>query len=77
MRVGDRGYADPNALAPLRDGTCFLLGTFALHAGPDAVARMLIERIIGGWVVARERGDELRTGASAGDCRGRASPRAT
>ncbi|HEY2105657.1 MAG TPA: hypothetical protein VGH29_07720 [Candidatus Binataceae bacterium] len=51
MRVGDRGYADPNALAPLRDGTSFLLGTFPLHASPDPVARMLVERIAGGWVV--------------------------
>lgn len=51
MRVGDRGYADPNALAPLRDGTCFLLGTFPLHESPDADARMLLERITGGWVV--------------------------
>jgi hypothetical protein len=51
MRVGDRGYADPNALAPLRDGTCFLLGTFPLHREPDPVARMLIERVAGGWVV--------------------------
>ncbi len=51
MRVGDRGYADPNALAPLRDGTNFLLGTFALVPQPDAVARMLVERVVGGWVV--------------------------
>jgi hypothetical protein len=50
MRVGDGGYADPNALAPLRDGTCFLLGTFALHQAPQTVARMLIERVAGGWV---------------------------
>lgn len=50
MRLGDRGYADPNALAPLRDGTCFLLGTFPLHAEPDSVARMLVERVPGGWV---------------------------
>jgi len=51
MRIGDRGYADPNALAPLRDGTSFLLGTFELHRNPDAIARMLVERIAGGWVV--------------------------
>jgi len=51
MRVGDRGYADPMALAPLRDGTCFLHGGFAVQSEPDAVVRMLIERIIGGWVV--------------------------
>ena len=51
MRVGDRGYADPNALAPLRDGTSFLLGTFAVHESPEAEARMLVERITGGWVV--------------------------
>ncbi len=50
MRLGDRGYTDPNALAPLRDGTCFLLGTYPLLAAPDPVARMLIERIAGGWV---------------------------
>jgi hypothetical protein len=51
MRVGDRGYADPMALAPLRDGTCFLHGGFAVQSNPDPVARMLIERIVGGWVV--------------------------
>jgi hypothetical protein len=51
MRLGDCAYADPNALAPLRDGTCFLLGTFPVSAVPDAVARMRIERITGGWVV--------------------------
>jgi hypothetical protein len=50
MRVGDRGYVDPNALAPLRDGTNFLLGSFELRQTPDAVARMLVERIDGGWV---------------------------
>jgi hypothetical protein len=51
MRVGDRGYADPKAWAPLRDGTSFLLGTFPLHQQPDAVARMLVERVSGGWIV--------------------------
>lgn len=51
MRLGDRGYADPNALAPLRDGTSFLLGTFPVYARPDALARMLVERVAGGWVV--------------------------
>jgi len=51
MRMGDRGYTDPNALAPLRDGTCFLLGTFPLLQDPDAVARMLVERVAGGWAV--------------------------
>jgi hypothetical protein len=50
MRVGDRGYTDPNALAPLRDGTNFLLGTFELRQAPDEVARMLVERIAGGWI---------------------------
>jgi hypothetical protein len=51
MRLGDCAFTDPNALAPLRDGTCFLLGTFAVFAVPDAVARMRIERITGGWLV--------------------------
>jgi hypothetical protein len=51
MRVGERGYADPMALAPLRDGTCFLHGGFPVLPDPDEVARMPIERIVGGWVV--------------------------
>jgi hypothetical protein len=51
MRVGDRGYTDPNALAPLRDGTNFLLGTFELRQTPGGDARMLVERVAGGWVV--------------------------
>ncbi len=57
MRVGDRGYADPNAWAPLRDGTSFLLGTFELRQAPDPVARMLVERVAGGWVVHASRVD--------------------
>ncbi|GEM_PF-6801354 len=51
MRVGDRGFTDPNALAPLRDGTSFLLGTFELRQTPDEVARMAVERVAGGWIV--------------------------
>jgi len=51
MRMGECAYADPAALAPLRDGTCFLLGTFPVFAVPGAVARMRIERVTGGWVV--------------------------
>jgi hypothetical protein len=51
MRLGDRGYTDPNAWAPLRDGTSFLLGTFELYRSPHGEARMLVERVAGGWVV--------------------------
>jgi hypothetical protein len=50
MRIGDRAYTDPMALAPLRDGTSYLHGGFLIQSGPDAVSRMLIERVIGGWV---------------------------
>ncbi len=51
MRIGDRAWVDPNAWAPLRDGTSFLLGTFPAYAEPDEAARMLIERVAGGWLV--------------------------
>jgi hypothetical protein len=51
MRIGECGWADPMALAPLRDGTCFLHGGFAVQSEADAVARMKIERIVGGWMV--------------------------
>lgn len=51
MRVGDRAYTDPMALAPLRDGTCYLHGGFVVRSAPDAMSRMLIERVTGGWVV--------------------------
>lgn len=51
MRPGDRGYTDPMALAFLRDGTCYLHGGYSVQAQPDAIARLLIERIRGGWAV--------------------------
>jgi hypothetical protein len=51
MRIGERAYTDPNALALMRDGTDFLLGTFPIYDKADAVAGMLIERVTGGWVV--------------------------
>ena len=51
MRIGDRAYTDPMALAPLRDGTCYLHGGFAIVPAPDEVSRLLIERVAGGWVV--------------------------
>ena len=50
MRVGDRAYTDPMALAPLRDGSCYLHGGFEVRSAPDATSRMLIERVTGGWV---------------------------
>jgi hypothetical protein len=50
MRVGDRAYTDPMALAPLRDGTNYLHGGFSIQSAPDEVSRMLIERVTGGWV---------------------------
>jgi len=50
MRVGDRAYTDPMALAPLRDGSSYLHGGFLIQPAPDAVSRMLIERVIGGWI---------------------------
>jgi hypothetical protein len=55
MRVGDRAYTDPMALAPLRDGTNYLHGGFLIQPVPDAVSRMLIERVIGGWVAHASR----------------------
>lgn len=50
MRIGDRAYTDPMALAPLRDGSSYLHGGFAIRPVPDEVSRMLIERVAGGWV---------------------------